>query len=134
MTNPLSYTYISKATTSFTQAFNHNDLDLVMSHFSENGSVYDQFDGTKAEGLRSIREALVPQFRGDYGQMRFIEEEMFCDAQNLKALIAWSCSLETKKGPGSWRGLDILHFNEQGKIITKKTYAKALTPKLTRNP
>lgn len=133
MTNPLSYTYLSKMTISFTQAFNNNNLDLVMSYFAENGAVYDQFNDTEARGLRSIREALAPQFRGDYGQMQFIEEEMFCDVQNLKALIAWTCSLETQRGPGKWRGLDILHFKEDGKILTKKTYAKTLTPKFIRN-
>ena len=130
MTSLLSHEYITETTISFTQAFNENNLDMVMSYFAEAGSIYDQFDGTRAEGLADIRKALVPQFRGDFGLMQFLEEEMFCDAQNMKSLIAWTCSLKTSKGPGHWRGLDILHFNKQGKILIKKTYAKAASLKI----
>ena len=119
---------LTRLTLEFTGAFNRDDLDGVMSYFAADGAVYDQFDGSAARGLEAIREAFVPQFRGDFGKMRFIEEDAFYDVENRKSLISWTCTLETRKGPGGWRGLDILHFDEAGKITVKQTYAKTRTP------
>ena len=104
------------ATCDFTDAFNRCDLDKVLSYFAKQGAVYEQFDDETATGLDEIREALVPQFRGDFGDMKFLEEDAFIDASQGKALIRWRCTLATRRGPASWRGLDILHFNEKGKI------------------
>ena len=46
-----------------------------------------------------------------------------------KALIRWQCTLETKRGPAAWRGLDIIHV-VNGRITEKLTYAKAKVPLL----
>ena len=73
--------------------------------------------------------AFVPQFRGDYGKLRFHTEDLFVDAAAGKALIRWRCTLETKRGPAAWRGLDLLHV-EHGRITEKLTYAKAKAPLL----
>jgi hypothetical protein len=93
----------------FTEAFNREDLDGVMS-FMADDAVYDEF-------------------RGDYGKLRFHTEDLIVDAAAGKALIRWLCTLETKKGPAGWRGLDILHV-ENGRITQKLTYAKAKVPLL----
>lgn len=116
-------------TLDFTEAFNANDLDRVMSYFAAD-AIYDQFDGRPARGWREIRAALEPQFRGDFGTMRFEEEDCFVDATENKALVSWTCTLETRRGRAGWRGLDILHFDSHGKICCKATYAKAKTPLL----
>src|SRR5438034_6026068 len=50
----------------FTEAFNRNDLDGVMSFMAED-AVYDEFNGTINRGTAAIRAAFEPQFRGDYG-------------------------------------------------------------------
>jgi ketosteroid isomerase-like protein len=113
----------------FTRAFNENDLDGVMEWFAVD-SVYDQFDGAQARGLDQIRSAFEPQFAGAFGVMKFNEEELFVDAVERKAMISWACSIESKQGPASWRGLDLLSFDEQMKITHKSTYAKAKTLKL----
>src|SRR5438128_2411973 len=112
----------------FTDAFNRDDLDGVMS-FMADEAVYEEFNGTINQGAAAIRAAFVPQFRGDFGTLRFVTEDLFVDAGTGKALIRWLCTLETKRGPAGWRGLDILHF-ENGKITQKLTYAKARTPLL----
>jgi ketosteroid isomerase-like protein len=112
----------------FTDAFNRQDLDAVMA-FVADDAVYDEFNGTRNRGKAAIRAAFEPQFRGDYGQMRFLAEDVFVDTTAGKALIRWVCTLETKRGPAGWRGLDILHVRD-GRITEKLTYAKAKMPLL----
>ena len=112
----------------FTEAFNQEDLDAVMGFLAED-AVYDQFNGARAEGKAAIREAFVPQFRGDYGTMRFLTEDLFVDAASGKALIRWVCTLAVDGLTRGWRGLDILHF-AGGLVKEKHTYAKADVPRL----
>ena len=112
----------------FTDCFNANDLEGVMALMAED-AVYEEFTGFMNRGKTAIRTAFVPQFRGDYGKMRFEAEDLFVDAESGKALIRWVCRLETKRGPAGWRGLDILHV-ENGLVTRKLTYAKAKVPLL----
>jgi len=123
---------LAKLVIDFTDAFNRDDLDGVMS-FMADDAVYDEFNGTVNRGAAAIRAAFVPQFRGDYGKLRFHTEDLFVDAAAGKALIRWSCTLETKRGPAAWRGLDIVHV-ENGRITQKLTYAKAKAPLLGEMP
>lgn len=112
----------------FTAAFNRDDLDGVMSYFTEDG-VYDELDGRRSSGKPAVRAAFEPQFRGDYGKIRFLEEDLLIDAASGKAMISWTCTLETPRGPAAWRGLDVLHWRG-GKVAVKQTYCKAKVPKL----
>jgi ketosteroid isomerase-like protein len=116
----------------FTEAFNREDLDGVMSFMAED-AVYEEFNGTVNRGAVAIRAAFVPQFRGDYGVLRFHTEDLFVDAEAGKALIRWLCTLERGGRRRGWRGLDILHV-ENGLITMKLTYAKAEVPLLTPQP
>jgi uncharacterized protein (TIGR02246 family) len=112
----------------FTECFNANDLEGVLALMTED-AVYEEFTGTISRGKAAIRAAFVPQFRGDFGKMRFETEDLFVDAEAGKALIRWVCMLETKRGPAGWRGLDILHV-ASGLVTQKLTYAKAKVPLL----
>lgn len=119
---------LTELVTRFTDAFNRDDLDGVMACLAED-AVYDEFTGTVNRGRAAIRAAFVPQFRGDYGRLRFQTEDLFADPLAGKALIRWICTLRTGKGPAAWRGLDILHVRD-GLIVEKLTYAKAKVPLL----
>ncbi len=110
----------------FTEAFNREDIDEVMSYFAED-AVYDEFNGRRSVGRTAIRAAFVPQFRGDFGTMRFHTEDMFLDVDAGKALIRWLLTLEEAERQGAYRGLDILHFSD-GRLVEKHTYAKAEIP------
>jgi ketosteroid isomerase-like protein len=116
----------------FTEAFNQEDLDGVMACMADD-AIYDEFNGKSNRGKTAIREAFVPQFRGDYGVLRFHTEDLFVDAASGKALIRWLCMLERDGRRRGWRGLDILHV-ENGLITAKLTYAKAEVPLLTPQP
>ncbi len=120
---------LRRLTLDFTAAFNDNDLGAVMSRFAE-GAVYDQFNDEPAQGIDAIRAAFEPQFKGAFGRMQFLDEDLFIDAEARKTLVSWTCTLETKDGSAGWRGLDILHFDDRGKITQKLTYAKAKVPLL----
>ena len=110
----------------FTEAFNRENIDEVMSYFADD-AVYDEFNAVRHEGADAIRAAFVPQFRGDYGKMRFHTEDIVLDVPAGKALIRWLLTFEEAERAAGWRGLDILHFSN-GKLIEKHTYAKAKTP------
>jgi ketosteroid isomerase-like protein len=131
----------------FTDAFNRDDLDGVMALTAPH-AVYDEFNGRRNDGWAAIREAFVPQFRGDYGTIRFDAEDLFVapapedraissaaatrSGPSGKALIRWRCRLERGALRKEWRGLDILHV-EDGLVTEKHTYAKAEVP-LLRDP
>ena len=113
-------------TTRFMEAFNRNDLDTVMSFFTDD-AVYDEFNGKRNEGKSAIRAAFTPQFTGAFGSMQFLDEDLFIDSDTGKVMASWRCTLSVKGQPTSWRGLDLLHFRGE-KLVQKLTYAKAKVP------
>lgn len=117
---------LAKQALDFTEAFNRNDLDAVMSYFAED-AIYDEFHGARHEGIAAIRTAFEPQFKGVYGRIRFHDEDMFVDADSGKVLIRWLLTLEEDDRQGAYRGLDILHF-EHDRLVEKHTYCKAKIP------
>ncbi len=117
---------LEKLVVDFTEAFNRDDLDGVMSYFAEDG-VYDEFNGTRSEGKAAIRAAFEPQFSGKFGTIRFNAEDLFVDAAAGKAMISWTCTLSSKDRMGGWRGLDLIHVKD-GKVVVKETYAKTEKP------
>jgi ketosteroid isomerase-like protein len=117
---------LEKLVIAFTEAFNREDIDEVMSYFAED-AIYDEFNDIRHEGLAAIRKAFEPQFSGAFGRMRFHTEDMFLDVDTGKAMIRWVLTLEEEERAGAYRGLDLLYF-EQGKLVEKHTYCKAKIP------
>lgn len=114
-------------TNDFMDAFNRMDLDSTMSYFAAEGAVYDEFNGSMNNGLDAIRGAFAPQFEGAFGEMKFLDDDLFIDPEESKVMVSWTCSLEVKGERTGWRGLDLLHW-EGDKIVRKLTYAKAKAP------
>lgn len=117
---------LEKLVIDFTEAFNRENLDEIMSYFAED-AVYDEFNGVRNEGLDAIRRAFEPQFGGAFGRMRFHTEDMFLDVPAQKALIRWTLTLEEPHRAGAYRGLDILHWRGD-RLVEKHTYCKARIP------
>ncbi|MFN0029628.1 MAG: YybH family protein [Acidimicrobiales bacterium] len=114
---------LQQLTADFIDTFNRCDLDAMMAFFAEDG-VYDQFDGSAARGRKEVRAAFEPQFSGRFGEMKFLEEDLFIDEQTGKVMVSWTCTLEARGEPTAWRGLDLLHW-QGNKLVRKLTYAKA---------
>ncbi len=143
---------LSELARRFTEAFNADDLDVVMSYFADD-AVYVTFDGQVNRGRRRIREAFEPQFRGDFGRLRFHTEDIFVDQGSGKAVVRWLCHHAIDDAPGlppltrlkraayrgifgtsfGWHGLDVLRF-EGGLVREKYTYARARLPLAERDP
>ena len=120
-------------TKEFLDAFNRNDLDGVMACFAEDG-VYEEFHGKESRGVAAVRAAFAPQFAGKWGEIRFLEEELIVDADAGEVMASWRCTLENVQGkPASWRGLDLIRFDERGRVVRKSTYAKAKAPLFETN-
>jgi len=114
---------LHQLTIDFLDTFNRVDLDAMMAYFTPDG-VYDQFDGSEARGFDAVRAAFEPQFTGRFGDMRFIAEDLFIDADTGKVMVSWTCTLDARGEPTAWRGLDLLHW-QGDKLVRKLTYAKA---------
>ena len=123
---PTTRRRLAELTRRFVTAFNDNDLDAVLACFADDG-VYDEFNGRRNRGKDAIRAALLPQFTGRYGTMRFIDDDLFVDAEAGKVMTSWRCTLELNGQPTSWRGLDLMYF-EGDALVRKSTYAKAKAP------
>lgn len=133
----------------FVEAFNVNDLDRVMTHFSA-AAVYRPGDGTEHRGLAAIRAAFEPQFAGAFGTMRFDEHDRLVDESGRKAAIRWICRHDLNGAKRwnlaltlqklvvglfvgrqfGWEGLDVFHFDEAGKVTGKFTYANYSRPRI----
>jgi len=132
---------ISDTIAKFTEAFNVNDLDRVMTFFSDE-AVYEPGDGKTHRGKAEIRAAFEPQFNGAFGTMRFDDHDQVIDVENRKAAFRWVCrhdissarpnelimsirKIVTRFVLGNkfgWQGVDIFHFDNEGKIKGKFSY------------
>ena len=113
-------------TLKFLDAFNRNDLDDVMSFFSDD-AIYEELHGKINNGKDAIRAAFVPQFEGKFGKMEFIEDDTFIDADVGKIMSGWDLHMEKDGAPFILKGLDLLHF-EGDKIVRKQTFVKQKDP------
>ncbi len=133
----------------YMEAFNENDLDRVMSCFAE-GAVYRPGNGVERVGRAAIREELEPQFRYALGAMRFDEIDRLVDEQSRKIAIRYVCRhdlafvrprtlavrarrllMDALVGDRfGWEGADVFHFDVDGKIAGKFTYAGYTRPRL----
>ena len=137
----------------FVAAFNADDIDTVMAFFADSAE-YITFDGKHFGGRDAIRAAFLPQFRGDFGRIRFYTDRILVDAQSRQAALTWVCEHAVARGdaaPGAarlprlalqllwgrrarWRGVDILQFDGAGQVIGKYTYTQARLPLFRRVP
>ena len=136
-----SATQIIETITKFTDAFNVNDLDRVMTFFSDD-AVYEPGDGKVHRGKAEIRAAFEPQFDYALGAMRFDEVDRVFDVENRKLTIRYVCrhDISQMKPRGlfmslgkivgrlvygekfGWQGVDVFHFDADGKIKGKFAY------------
>jgi len=132
---------IMETITKYWNAFNANDLDTVMICFSDE-AVYQPGDGKTHRGKAEIRAGFEPQFNAAFGSMRFDELDRLIDVENRKIAIRYICRHDIShmkpRGLGmtirkiyagltgaerfGWHGVDVFHFDPDGKIKEKYTY------------
>ncbi|MGM1058647.1 YybH family protein [Saccharothrix sp. Mg75] len=133
---------------SFVAAFNDPgpDLDRVMSFFAEDAR-YLPGHGPELRGSAAIRAEFAPQFAGRYGAMTFDVYDRVIDETRRRATIRWACRLDLTGERGrralpplrwfarlrhggrvQWHGLDVFHFDADGRITGKFTYATFRLP------
>jgi uncharacterized protein (TIGR02246 family) len=132
----------------FVAGFNDNDLDAVMSFFADDAE-YHPGDGSVHRGITGIRAAFAPQFAGAFGAMRFDVHDRVIDEQGRRAALRWICRHDISGNHGrsvspwlrllirvrygvrlGWHGVDVFHFDDDGRIIGKFTYANYRRPHL----
>ncbi|MEV4641903.1 nuclear transport factor 2 family protein [Actinoplanes sp. NPDC049548] len=132
----------------FVAAFNEPapDLDRVMAFFAEDARY---LPGRKPElrGRAAIRAAFAPQFTGRFGRSTFDVYDRVIDESRRRATIRWACRLDLTGDRGrratpllrwfararyggrlQWHGLDVFHFDAEGRITGKFTYAMFRLP------
>ena len=116
-------------TNRFVDAFNRQDLDDVVSFFSED-VVYEDSRGGSHKGPDAIREAFRHLVTGGMGKIRFDDEDFFAEVETDKVMASWTLNLEIEGKPMKMRGLDLLHFRGE-KLIRKMAYCKGNPPTFT---
>ena len=111
----------------FTEGFNRDDFDSVMKYFVED-AVYIEFTGKVNRGKKEIRKAFEPQFRGDFGAVRFKDKDFVIDEKAQTAVFNWWCTISLGDESFKWEGLDVFKF-ENGLIKEKRTFTQADLPK-----
>lgn len=105
----------------FVDAFNRQDLDEVMSYFSES-AVYEDSYGETHIGPEAIRKTFEPIFDGRLGRICFEGDDRFIDAGQGKVMDSWRLRMHIgESNERVLRGLDLLHF-EGRKLVRKITY------------
>jgi len=107
-------------------AWDHHDLDGVMSLFHEN-IVFENWNCATVHGKSMLRRFWTPWFL-NHGDFKFIKEDVFIDEERQKLLFQWRLEWpsleECFKGKREVRrGVDILHFLD-AKINKKISYSK----------
>lgn len=108
----------------FHDAFNHHDVDLIMTLMTEDclfENTYPPPDGTRLEGAAAVR-AYWQEFFQQSPQAHFAVEDLFACAE--RAVIRWRYSwLGSDGSAGHIRGVDIFRVRD-GKVAEKLSYVK----------
>ena len=108
----------------FTESFNVEDVDAMMSYFDANDCVYEDPTGGIHRGAAAVRAALEPNFTGVWGKVRYDSEGLAVDPQSNTAVAWWTLVMSRGEKSKTLRGTDILRFRD-GKLIAKLCYVKA---------
>jgi len=111
----------------FLNAFNRHDLDAIMGYFADNCVFYmprgAKPHGDKFVGKDAVRAGLAKRFEGipdvHYGN----DQHWICD--DGLAVSEWTLTGTSTSGQQiEVRGIDLLEFDEHGKITRKDSFWK----------
>ncbi|NIB38191.1 nuclear transport factor 2 family protein [Pseudomaricurvus alkylphenolicus] len=111
----------------FVEAFNEQDMEKVLGLFADDGVFY-HWDGSAHQGKDAIRECFKVMLDKKLAKTHFEETDVFADAETGKVTTAWNLTMSVQGAEKKVTGLDLLHWKD-GKLVSKKTYAKTDAPK-----
>lgn len=128
MTRQADATMTSERLAEFGEAWNHHDVELVMSYMAQGCSYYASFGssaaGTSYVGWEQVREG-VRKFFEAYPDGRFEDSSVFVAGN--RGVAEWTFSATLPDGSiMRTRGCDLLEF-EGDKVKTKDAFRKQLS-------
>ena len=107
-------------------AWDNYNLDEVI-EFMHDEVEFESWTGTTIRGKNKLRKSWIPWFN-NHGNFKFIEEDIFVDEKEQKALFQWRLEWPSTEKDFTGkkeirRGVDVIHFLD-GKIHRKYSYSK----------
>ncbi|UQU61751.1 nuclear transport factor 2 family protein [Couchioplanes caeruleus] len=143
---PATRTELGRIIDSFVAAFNDGELDTAMAHFADDAE-YLPGNGSVHQGTAAIRAEFAPPFAGRFGTLFFDVDDTVIDDTARRVTIRWVCRIDLTGEHGrralaplrwyararhggrlQWRGVDVFHFDDGGRITGKYTYATFRRP------
>lgn len=107
------------------EAFNTQDTARVVAQFASAG-LFKDLTGSSHVGHGALSAVFGAMFEADPTAQYHLDEQLIDPP--AKALIAWRKTSQTAAGLWWWEGLDVLAFDDEGRILSKSVYAKAAAP------
>ncbi len=110
------------------EAFNHHDLDAIMTFFTDDCSL-DMPRGPHPFGQRmvgksAVREGLASRFKG-IPDVHYGDDQHFVSASGDRGVSEWLLTGTSASGERiEVRGCDLFEFSKDGKIKRKDSYWK----------
>ncbi len=102
-------------------SFASADVDVIVGLFADDAVVEDPIDGARVEGIDAIRKFFAGGFEFVGGGYRF-EPDGNVRIAGKHAACAAIATCENAKPPFRLETLDVMTFNETGKIVAMKAY------------
>lgn len=118
-------TIIEKTITELCDGFNTQDTVRVIAQFAPTG-LFQDLAGSSHIGPKALTAVFDAMFRADPTARYHLGEQLIDPP--TKALIVWRKTSQTAEGRSWWEGLDVLAFDDAGRILSKSVYAKTAAP------
>lgn len=112
----------------FLAAFNRHDLDAIMAYFADD-CVLDMPRGAAPRGDRfvgreEVRAGLAKRFEG-IPDVHYGDDRHWVCGDGL-GVSEWTLTGTSSAGPIEVRGVDLLEFDDDGRIVRKDSFWKIL--------
>jgi ketosteroid isomerase-like protein len=112
----------------FLAAFNRHDLDAIMAYFADDCVFYMPRGATprgdRFVGKEEVRAGLARRFEG-IPDVHYGDDRHWVCSDGL-GVSEWTLTGTSSGGPVEVRGVDLLEFDDDGRIVRKDSFWKIL--------